>query len=123
MAYANCTTSVKWYPGKKQEILEVDDKIMYEVARQTLDISYTHIPLAKYKNAGKLRQTSMSSGVRGGNGNYFIGSYTDYAKYVWRMGNGTKWSTPGTYGKWYEEIWKKQGKSIVNSALERNKLK
>lgn len=123
MAYASVSTSVKWYPGKKQEVLEVSDKIAYSVARMTLDLSYTHIPLATYKNAGKLRQTSTSAGVRGGQGNYYIGSYTDYAKYVWKMGTGTNWSTPGTNGKWYEEVWKKQRQTIVNTAIERNKLK
>jgi len=39
------------------------------------------------------------------------------------MGAGTNWSTPGTYGKWYEEVWKKQGKQITTQAIERNKLK
>nr|DAF46624.1 MAG TPA: putative tail-component [Siphoviridae sp. ctqwY3] len=116
-------TSVKWYPGKKQQIEQVSNKIMYEVARETLDVSFTHIPLSTNKNAGKLRQSSTSGGVKGGDGNYYIGSYTDYAKFVWAMGSGTNWSTSGTFGKWYEEVWKKQGKSILSSAIERNKLK
>lgn len=74
------------------------DNVMYTIARITLDTTYQHIPLSNNKNAGKLRQTSMDAGVRGSNGDYYIGSYTDYAKYVWDMGDGTKWSTPGTFG-------------------------
>lgn len=123
MAYANVSTSAKWYPGKEKELLDVSDKIAYSVARITLDMTYTHIPLATYKNAGKLRQSSMSAGVRGDNKNYHVGSYTNYAKYVWNMGVGTHWSTPGTNGKWYEEVWKKQRDTIIKTALERNKLK
>lgn len=122
MAYANSSVSVNWYPGQKQKLLELPDKIMFNVARQTLDISYTSIPLSTKKNAGKLRQSSTSSGVRGSDGDYYIGSYTNYAKYVWNMGANTKWSTPGTNGKWYEEIWQKKGKQIIKSAIERNKI-
>lgn len=120
---ANVKVEAKWYGGKKKELLDLPNKVMYSVARQTLDLTYPHIPLATYVNAGKLRQSSISAGVRGDNGNYYIGSYTDYAKYVWKMGAGTNWSTPGTYGKWYEEVWKKQGKQITTQAIERNKLK
>lgn len=118
------TTSVKWYPGKKKQLLEAPNEVMYEVANRVLELSYTKIPLATdYINAGKLRQSSKSAGVRGENGKYYIGSYTNYAKYVWKMGTGTHWSTPGTTGKWYAKVWKTQGKQIVDSAIERNKLK
>lgn len=123
MSYANCTTSVKWYPGKKQQLLQYSDKILYSVARLTLDASYQTIPLAKYVNSGRLRLSSMQGGVKGSNNNYYIGSYTSYAKYVWVMGDNTNWSTPGTNGKWYARVWKKQGKALLKTAIERNKLK
>lgn len=119
---SSVSTSVKWYPGKKKQLLDAPDKVLYEVATRTLDISYTKIPLATYVNAGKLRQSSTGAGVRGEKGKYYIGSYTGYAKYVWKMGTGTNWSTPGTTGKWYSKVWKTQGKQIVDSAIERNKL-
>ena len=123
MSNATCTTSVKWKSGAKEKIEEADDKVLYTISRMTLDMTYTHIPLATYKNAGKLRQSSTSAGVRGSDGDYYIGSYTNYAKYVWNMGSNTNWSTPGTYGKWYEEVFKKQKNSITKNAVERNKLK
>lgn len=116
------STSVKWYAGKKEEVKQVSDKIMYAVARITLDLSYTNIPLSNSKGRGKLRQTSMSAGVRGSEGNYYIGSYTNYAKYVWNM-KDVNWSTPNTFGKWYEENWKRNRTNIMNQAIERNKLK
>ena len=114
---------VNWYPGKKKEVLEASDKIMYSIARQTLDRTFPHIPMSKRKGVVHMRQTSMSAGVRGSNGNYYIGSYTNYAKYVWVMPRNTNWTEPGTFGKWYQEIYTKQKKSIVGIAIKENELK
>lgn len=110
---------VNWYPGKKKEVLEASDKIMYAIARQTLNRSLVHIPF----KSGKMRQTSMEAGIRGSNGNYYIGSYTDYAKYVWVMPRKTHWSEPGTFGKWYQETYKKFMKNIVSISIKENELK
>lgn len=115
---------VKWSPGAQNKLLNVyPDTIMYQVARMTLDMSYKMIPLSNRKNAGQLRRSSMAAGVRGSNKNYYIGSYTDYAKYVWVMPNTTNWTEPGTFGKWYQEIYTKQKKSIVGIAIKENELK
>ena len=116
---------VKWSPGAQNKLLNVyPDTIVYQVARMTLDMSYTTIPLSNRKNAGQLRRTSMAAGVRGSNKNYYIGSYTDYAKYVWVMPDeSTHWSTPETHSKWYKRYWEKTGKNIINTVVERNKLK
>lgn len=108
-----------WTPGAQKKILNAGNVITYATARQTLDITFPHIP----KLTGKMRKTSMAAGVRGQNGDYYIGSYTNYAKYVWVKPKSTNWSEPNTFGKWYEEIWKKQGKSIVDSCVGRYSLK
>ena len=108
-----------WTPGAQKKILNAGNVITYAIARQTLDITFPHIP----KLTGKMRKTSMAAGVRGQNGDYYIGSYTNYAKYVWVMPKRTNWSEPNTFGKWYEKIWKKQGKSIVDSCVGRYSLK
>ena len=108
-----------WTPGAQKKILNAGNVITYAIARQTLDITFPHIP----KLTGKMRKTSMAAGVRGQNGDYYIGSYTNYAKYVWAKPKSTNWSEPNTFGKWYEEIWKKQGKSIVDSCVGRYSLK
>lgn len=113
------SVSVKWEPEAKMALMSAPDKMMYAIARQTLDRSLVHIPF----KSGKMRQTSMAAGIRGSNGNYYIGSYTDYAKYVWVMPNTTNWTEPGTFGKWYQEIYTKQKKSIVGIAIKENKLK
>ncbi len=110
---------VNWYPGAQKQILKSCNMITYGIARQTLDLTYPHIP----KDTGKLRQTSMSAGVRGSNGKYYVGSYTSYAMDVWLKPVGTHWSEPGTFGKWYERIWKKNKTSITDNCVRRYGLK
>ena len=117
------SVSVKWEPGSKMALMSAPDKIMYSIARQTLDRTFPHIPMSRRKGVVHMRQTSMSAGVRGSNGDYYIGSYTDYAKYVWVMPRNTNWTEPGTFGKWYQEIYTKQKKSIVGIAIKENELK
>ena len=110
---------VNWYPGAQKQILKSCNMITYGIARQTLDLTYSHIP----KDTGKMRQSSMSAGVRGSNGKYYIGSYTDYAMDVWLKPKGTHWSEPDTFGKWYEVIWKKSKTSIIENCTRRYGLK
>ena len=116
---------VKWSPGAQDKLInQYPDKIVYQIASMTLDMSYTTIPLSNRKGRGKLRQTSKAAGVRGSNKDYYIGSYTNYAKYVWVMPDeSTHWSTPGTHSKWYKRYWEQTGKNIINTVVERNKLK
>lgn len=114
---------VEWTPGAKEKLKEAPDTVMYTIARITLDTSYVHIPLSNKLNAGKLRQSSMSAGVRGSNGEYYIGSYTDYANYVWNMGDNTNWTTPGTFGQWYDRVFKEHGTEIIDTAIQRSGIK
>ncbi len=116
------TANIKviWNKGAYDKITkEVPDHIVYEVARETLDLVMPTIP----ERTGKMKQTTLARGVQGGNKNYRIGSYTDYAKYVYVMPDKTHWTTPGTNAHWFSEYWQKHGKSIVDSVVERNKLK
>ena len=108
-----------WNHGAQKKILNNGNLITYAVARQTLDKAFPFIPL----KTDTMRKTSINAGVRGSNGDYYIGSYTSYAKYVWVMGDNTNWSTAGTNGEWYARVWRKQGKMIIQNAIERNKLK
>lgn len=112
---------VIWKPGAYEKITnEMPDKVVYTVASMTLDMSYPTIPLGKTAN---LRKTSKAAGVRGSNKEYYIGSYTNYAKYVWVMPDSTNWSTPGTNGQWYKRYFEKHYNTILKNALERNKIK
>ena len=117
------SVKVVWNPGAKNRLLGQPDKIMYAVASMTLDMTYPTIPLSNKVNAGKLRQTSKAAGVRGSNGSYHIGSYTDYALYVYNRPDTTNWTTPGTNAEWYKRMWAKRGKTILDNALGRNPLK
>ena len=108
-----------WYAKAKKELEERPNLITYAIARQTLDLSFPHIP----KDRGIMRQTSTSAGVRGTDGNYYIGSYTKYALKVWKMPDNTNWSEPNTFGRWYEKIWKRLGDNITKNIVERYKLK
>ena len=119
----NVDVNFKWQPGAKNKIEQAPKKILYDVAKITLDMSFPHIPLSKQKNSGRLRLSSANGGVRENNQGYYIGSYTGYAKYVWNMGANTNWSTPNTFGKWYEKVYRKQYNNIGKQAVERNKLK
>lgn len=111
--------SVTFKPNKKTEnkLKNAPNKVTYEIARRTLDLTVPHIPM----NTGKMRATSTSAGVRGKDGDYWIGSYTSYAIKVWYY-KDVHWTTPSTFGKWYEEIWRKHKSSIEKNVLERNKL-
>ena len=112
---------LKWKPGAKEKLTqEIPDKIIYNVARMTLDLVEPTIP----ENTGKMKRSTITGGVRGGNGEYYIGSYTNYAKYVYTMDNSrTTWTTPGTNSYWFKEYWLKHGNSILSMVLKENKLK
>jgi len=114
---------VRWFPGKKQALLKAPDKVVYAVASITLDKAYPTIPMSIGYGSGTLRRSSKTAGVRGSNGNYYIGSYTKYAKAVYNMKDSTNWSTPGTHGLWYKRTFDKYGKSILSTAIERGKIK
>jgi hypothetical protein len=113
------SAKVEWIPGARDLILGFPDKTMYQVARMTLDYTEPHIPF----NTGTMEKTSMREGVKGSSGNYYIGSFTDYASYVWQMGKNTNWTNPSSYPKWFQTVWKEKGSNIVKQAVERNKLK
>ena len=109
--------SIEFKPNVKTQngLKKIPDLVLYSIARQVLDMSYNTIP----KDTGKLRSSSIGAGVRGGNGDYYIGSYTDYASYVWEMPQTTNWSEPGTNSQWYTRTIKEKGTVIVNDAVNR----
>lgn len=115
------TVELKWTPGVQKELTEtIPDEIIQEVARDTLELTYPTIP----ELTGKMKRETKAGGVRGSNGEYWIGSYTKYAKYVYiKDNNKTKWTTPGTNSYWFREYWQKHGKGIIEMVLERNRKK
>lgn len=105
-------------PSLRSNLTKHCDKITYAVAKDVLKQSETTIPL----RTGKMRRSSITSGVKGSNLNYYIGSYTSYASAVWNFPDDTNWTTPGTNNRWYERTWKTKGALITQNAVGRNKL-
>lgn len=110
----------KWNPVVQKGLQKIPDDILYEIAKQTLDLSVPMIPMSKkIGHYGTLRRSSINGGVRGGKGDYYIGSYTKYAKHVWNMEN-VNWTTPGTNNKWYARTLKKHSATIINNAITKS---
>ena len=112
-------TKLIWNNKTRKEILQAPDKMLYSCARRLLDITIPNIPF----NKGDTRRTSANAGVRGDDGDYYIGSYTDYAVYPYNMKEGTHWSEPGTYQQWYDRNWKEKGDVIIEQAVKEYELK
>lgn len=112
---------VEFKPNLKVEkgLKEIPDSVLYSIARQTLDMSVSSIPKSVGKaTSGQLRRSSLDGAVRGSHQNYYIGSYTSYAAYVWKMNDSTtNWTTPNTHSQWYVRTLKKNGQTIINNAL------
>lgn len=113
--------SVEIQPNKKVEqgLKKLPDEVLYKMARKTLDFSQTHIPMSALPNhKGTLRRTTMSRGVRGSNGDYYLTSPTNYATRVWLLNDATtNWTTSGTHSKWFEWTLKKYKKQIENDSI------
>lgn len=108
-----------------KEIKGLPDKVMYEMARRTLDVTKIHIPMsATPRHSGTLRKTTMDMGVKGEPGDYYItsiGSPTrGYANRVYNMNDSsTNWTTPDTHSKWFEYSLKRYKEVIVNDAINK----
>lgn len=108
-----------------KEIKGLPDKVMYEMARKTLDMTEIHIPMSTLpRHSGTLRKTTMAMAVRGQPGDYYItsiGSPTrSYASRVYNMNDSTtNWTTPDTHSKWFEYSLKRYKEVIVNSSIDK----
>ena len=114
--------NVEFIPNKETEkyMLGLPDKVMYTVARITLDLTMPTIPMSRGKStSGQLRRSTSVYGVRGSDGDYTIGSATSYAKYVYDMPSTTHWTTTGTNERWFHKTFEKKHNSIVKQAIDR----
>ena len=116
------TTEIVWNKKVQKGLEILPDSILYAVAKQTLDFSIPIIPMSDMVNhAGTLRRSSSSAGVRKGANGYFVGSFTNYASYVWTLDdNTTNWTTPGTHSQWYARTLKEKGKVIIDNAINQS---
>ena len=109
------SAKIEWNKPVLRGLQLISDKGVYMIARETLDRSETKIP----KDTGRMRTSTMSGGVKGSSGNWYIGSYTDYASSDWKMPDSTNWSEPNTNNQWFIRTLNEQGASIVDTALSK----
>ena len=109
------TYEFQWNPQIRPFLKRVPDEILYSIARQTLDmaVSKEYVPW----RTGDMMMTGMENGVRGGNGDYWIGNFTNYASSVWKMPQSTNWTNPQSKSKWYAYTLNRHGKTIIDNAI------
>ena len=118
---------LKWNRQTKKLLETLPDKIVQEIALETLNLTAPIIPMSsaleRNLTRGRLRRETVASGVQKNNNTYYLESPTYYANYVYNFNDSTtNWSTPNTHSKWFERTWQKQGKLITDRTVERNKL-
>ena len=119
---------IKWNEKVKKGLDNIPDDILFSVAKQTLDFSIPMIPMSdKVNHAGTLRLSSQrgdgssEGGVGKCSGGYYIGSFTDYASYVWNMdAETTHWTTDGTTSLWFAAALKRYKTTIINNAINQS---
>ena len=118
---------LKWNRQTKKLLETLPDKIVQEIALETLNLTAPIIPMSsaleRNLTRGRLRRETVASGVQKNNNTYYLESPTYYANYVYNFNDSTtNWSTTNTHSKWFERSWQKQGKLITDRTVERNKL-
>lgn len=102
----------------ERNLNRLPDEILYTIAKEVLDMtdSKEYFP----KRSSDLERSSMANGVRGENGEYYIGSFTEYASYVWNMPQeDTNWTNPNSKSQWYAYTLKENGQLILDTAVNR----
>lgn len=115
---------IKWNEKAKKGLETIPQEILFSVAKQTLDFSIPIIPMSNEVNhSGTLRRSSGrgESGVHVLKNGCFIGSFTDYASYVWNMNDDTtNWTTPNTHSQWFARTLKEKEKIILDNAINQS---
>ena len=116
----NVSYEFKWNPKVYNGLKKMPDDILFEIAKQTLDmaVSTEAIPI----DTKKMRNLSVEFGVRKHPGDMIIGSPTGYASRVWVMPQSTtNWTNKGkAHNKWYAYILKKYGQTFIDNAISKS---
>lgn len=112
--------SLKWNEKTKRMLGEAPEKVMYAIARQTLDLTGSSKVVAR--KDGDTEDTMYAEGVKGDfSSGYYIGNFTKYASYVYPK-SGVNWTNKNTKTRWFEYIWKRHGKHITQTAIKEYKI-
>ena len=111
---------VKWDSKTKKQLAELPDKVVYAIARATIDylIASQYTPW----KSGKMERSMSAKGVQKDGSGYYIGNFTDYASAVYKKPQSTNWSRKTTRAQWLDTLWKEKGDSITNMCIARYKL-
>lgn len=107
-------------PLPKDKIERWQDKVVYGMARATLDFtsSKQHFPYL----TGELQKGSMATGVVTINKKTYGLDYdrttTTYAPRVWQYGEGTNWTNKSTLPQWYISVFDRYTNEIVDVAIK-----
>ena len=100
------------------KIKQWQDKVVFTIARKTLDFTDTgeHFPYL----TGALNLASMNEGViEITPGTYGLGAKgVEYAPKVWTYGTGTKWTNKNTIPQWYMGVFEKYKSEILEDAIK-----
>ena len=108
--------SIKFNQNTFQKLYEANDKVVYAIARQTLDMVGS-MKATAYKT-GETERSMFSRGVQQDVDGYYIGNFTDYAKRVYDL-NRANWNNPNTRPQWFHSIWKEYGDMITDNCIRR----
>ena len=122
----------KWNEKTKLLLQKAPEKILRQVARQTLDYTGSNKVVAnstgaRYKvskkhSSGATERSMYTHGVQGDFANgFYIGNFTDYASYVYPK-SGVNWTNPNTKTKWFDYMWVRYGPGILDNVVRSNKL-
>ena len=114
------TATFEWDKTIKKKIEELPDRMMYAIARATLD-QVGSMQVTPYLT-GNMERTMFSAGVRKDAEGYYIGNFVDYASYVYKKPQSTNWTRPSTKAQWFENVWNQKGEAITNECIARYKL-
>lgn len=116
----NSYVRVTYYPNKatQEKLKKLPTEILKEFARAILNDSSNIVP---YRTGNMWRRT-MQAGVKENTDGVYIESPVWYANYVWNMGSGTHWTTPGTTSKWFQVAVDRYGDTELDMVVERKKL-
>lgn len=110
----------EWNKVVKKQIEQMPDRLMYAIARTTLD-DVGAMQVTPWKT-GRTEQSMFSKGVQKDTDGYYIGNFTDYASYVYKMPQSTNWTRKSTKAQWFENVWKQKGEAITNESIARYRL-
>lgn len=127
------SATLKWNNKTKKALEEAPEKMLRQIARETLELTGSSKVVANSSGApyklprghrsGQTERSMYEHGVKGDYASgFYIGNFTDYATYVYEPHRKVTWTNPNTQPKWFEYIWQKHGKLILDTAIKEYKL-